>query len=108
MSKARPSKPAASRWFPQGESQLTGSVALERTLRQVLQQHYALVDRVNEMQASSIAQAKDGAKAKPFPPGSGPSDTVLLGLPVTPVDVQTLADGVKLTYSAKQRCFIFQ
>ena len=110
MSKARPSKPPASRWFPSGASQLEGHTALERSFRQVLQQHYALVDRVNEMQAATVAQAKGaaGAKSGPFPPGCGPADTYVLGLPVTPVDVQGLADGMTLKYVAAQRCFTFK
>ena len=105
-----PSDPKQSRWYPT-TAQLGDTSALERTLRQVLTQHYALVDRVNAMEAGGAAKGKEastGAKAAgPFPPGSGPADSYLLGLPVTPVDVETLADGATLKYVAKQRTFTF-
>lgn len=98
------SKP--NRWYP-SPAQLADPSALERSLRQVLSQHYALVDRVDAMTKAAGTKPAAAATASPFPPGSGPTDTYLLGLPVTPIDVETLADGVTLKYSAKQRSFIF-
>lgn len=106
-----PSDPKRSRWFP-SQAQLGDPSALERALRQVLTQHYALVDRVNAMEAGGAAKGAKGTvsaktSAGTFPPGSGPADSYLLGLPVTPVDVETLADGATLKYVAKQRTFTF-
>jgi len=73
--------------------------------KQVLDQHYSLVDSVN-----AIREQLAGTKSKPNgpPPGSGPSDTMLLGLRVAPVDVSTLADGTKLTFSKKDGNFQFK
>jgi len=99
----------SSRWFPTGHQVREEGGALERTLRQVLTQHYALQDKVDGMEKAQATSAKSaaGGKAGPFPPGCGPADTYVLGLPVTPVDVQTLTNGVSLKYDAKQRCFTF-
>ena len=97
-----------SRWFPTTE-QMKDPVALERTLRQVLTQHYALQDEVNRMKAAG-AGAATGASAgasKGAPPGSGPSDTMLLGLRVAPVDSETLADGAALKWNKAQGNFEF-
>jgi hypothetical protein len=81
------------RWFPT-QAQLSDPSTLERTLRQVLTQHYDLVEQVRAMKAPKPAEAE---KAGP-PPGSGPTDSMLLGLRVAPVNAKTLADGAKLTY----------
>jgi hypothetical protein len=83
-------------------------VALERTLRQVLTQHYALQDEVNRMKAAGAGAGAGAAKAsKGAPPGSGPSDTMLLGLRVAPVDSETLADGAALKWNKAQGNFEF-
>src|ERR1700674_2816802 len=96
--------PNAQRWYPSRE-QLKDPEATHRTLKQVLDQHYALVDRINAM-AATQAQPAAGAPAGP-PAGSGPADTMLLGLRVAPVDTQTLADGAVLTFSKANGNFRF-
>lgn len=63
--------------------------------KQVLDQHYRLVDAFEAYKRDNPPQA---SKSNGIPPGSGPADTVLLGLRVAPVDTHTLADGTKLTY----------
>jgi hypothetical protein len=95
--------PSKGRWYPT-KSQLKDPDALERTLRQVLTQHYNLVDQVGGMreQMSQPARGKQGP-----PPGSGPMDSMLLGLPVAPTDLSKLADGTKLTYDKKNGIFRF-
>src|SRR6266852_6044419 len=91
----------AQRWYP-STSQLKDVNATHRAFKQVLDQHYALVDKLNAMEEKSSLPEQKGP-----PPGSGPSDTQLLGLFVKPIDVQTLADGVKLTFVKSQGHFEF-
>ena len=93
------------RWFPSRE-QLKDPASLERTLRQVLTQHYDLVDAHAETR-KMIPPPTNATSSGP-PPGSGPSDSMLLGLRVVPVDVQTLADGTKLTFVKKDGTFQFK
>ena len=93
-----------SRWYPT-QQQLKDPAALERAFRQVLDRHYELLDRFGPM----LDKAGESAPAAPMPPpGSGPHDTMLLGLRVLPVDVQTLADGTKLTFSKADGNFQFK
>lgn len=103
MLRARQSK--QSRWFPTKE-QLKDHGSLERSLRQMLEQHYALVDRVNAHMAKQTTQSTAGSASTP-PAGSGPADTMLLGLRVAPIDTNTLADGTQLTYVKAQGNFQF-
>lgn len=85
--------PSDSRWFPT-RNQLDDPEKLLSTLRQVLTQHYNLVDTFNEYK-----KMNPPAPASPAtPPGSGPADTMLLGLPVAPVDTATLANGATLKF----------
>lgn len=63
--------------------------------KQVLDQHYQLVDAFEAYKRDNPPKI---AGETGVPPGSGPADTVLLGLHVAPVDTRTLADGTKLTY----------
>jgi hypothetical protein len=95
------------RWFPT-QSQLSDPSNLERTLRQILTQHYALQDRVNASQAEhTVGQTSKAVKKGP-PPGCGPSDTQILGLRVAPIDVQQLADGAQLTFVKNAGNFQFK
>jgi len=91
---------AGSRWFPT-VSQLKDPVSTERSFRQVLNHVYELQDKLSAMQPAS-----GGSPTGP-PAGSGPSDSMLLGLRVAPVDVQTLADGATLKFSKKDGNFKF-
>lgn len=63
--------------------------------KQVLDQHYRLVDEFERYKRDNPPKP---AGANGAPPGTGPADTMLLGLRVAPVDTRTLADGTKLTY----------
>jgi hypothetical protein len=81
---------AGARWFPTVE-QLKDPAATERVFRQVLTQLYTLTDRLNAM---GSAPAKPAAAA----PSNGPTDSMLVGLHVAPVDTSTLADGATLQY----------
>jgi hypothetical protein len=93
------------RWFPTRQ-QLKDTDkdpgALERAFRQLLTQHYALQDQVNLMRVNGHGPI---ASSTGPPPGCGPTDTMILGLRVAPVDVQTLADGTKLTWVKKDGNF---
>lgn len=97
---------AESRWFPTS-NQLKEPGAIERAFRQLLIQHYTLVDQHNTLanKVGTLA-AKSQPRSGP-PPGSGPTDSMLLGLPVTPVDSQTLTDGATLKFSKKTGTFTF-
>jgi hypothetical protein len=90
-----------SRWYPSRE-QLGDPGKLEQAFRQLLTQHYELQDRVKRM-SEDRASGETGADTDT----SGPSTTKLLGLRVAPVDVQTLADGAKLTFVKKAGNFQF-
>jgi hypothetical protein len=92
------------RWYPSRE-QLKDPATLEKSFRQLLTQHYDLQDRFNELHAKVNAPTQ-GKPSGP-PPGSGPTDTQLLGLRVSPVDTATLADGATLKYSKKNGNFSF-
>jgi hypothetical protein len=92
------------RWFPSSE-QLKDPSALERSFRQLLTQHYDLQDRFAELHAKVHTPAS--GKSSGPPPGSGPSDTQILGLRVAPIDTATLVDGTKLTYVKKDGSFQF-
>ena len=82
------------RWYPTTQ-QLKDPSSLERSFRQLLDQHYALQDAHNELLAKVNAPTN---KPKGPPPGSGPTDTQICGLYVAPIDTRSLADGTKLTY----------
>lgn len=92
------------RWYPSKE-QLKDPDAVERSFRQLLTQHYDLQDRFAALHAKvhGSASAPQGP-----PPGSGPTDSMILGLRVAPVDTQTLADGTKLTWVKKDGNFQFK
>lgn len=94
------------RWYPTTE-QLKDPAATQRAFRQLLDQHYNLVDKVNGMGAAGTAAP--AAAATPTAPANptGPSTTHILGIPVEPVDTQVLADGTKLTFVKKSGTFKF-
>lgn len=94
------------RWWPT-EQQLRSPSELERAFRQMLTQHYALQDKYDAL-AGRVADMPLPSKEGAFPPGSGPSDTKLLGLNVEPVDTQTLTNGATLKYNRSRGTFSFQ
>jgi hypothetical protein len=97
-----------SHWYPT-ENQLKTPADSVRAMKQVLDQFYALQDQHDALKASHAAlQEKVNAKQSGPPPGSGPSDTMLCGLRVTPVDADSLANGATLTYVKATGQFTFQ
>lgn len=89
-----------SRWQPTIE-QVKTPEALHRTLKQVLEQHYALQDRFNDLHAR--VKSSESAAGAP----QGPATTKLLGLNVEPVDTQALADGAALKFVKARGTFRF-
>lgn len=84
-----------------------------RHLRFAFEQLYALHDehqKTKEALAASQAQVKTLTEklSGPFPPGTGPSDSVMLGIPVLAVDSSALADGTKLTFDKAQGRLVFK
>jgi len=102
MSQPAPSK--GQRWYP--TQQQLKPENLERTIRQMLAQHYDLQDQLDaareQLAKPQLAPSKSGT-----PPGSGPADSMLLGLRVAPVDTASLADGATLKFSKKNGNFSF-
>ena len=95
------------RWYP-SRNQLKDPESLERTLRQVLHQHYTLQDQFAALlKAKSVAAAPTTSAPAGPPPGSGPTDTMLCGLYVAPIDTTKLADGATLKYSKTNGNFHF-
>jgi hypothetical protein len=89
---------SSNRWYPT-QNQLSAPDQLERTFRQLLQMHYEMQDRLEAMQRSQSTNT--------LQQGGGPIDTTIVGLPVQPIDSQTLADGAKLQWSKKDGMFKF-
>lgn len=87
---------SGSRWYPTA-SQLKTPESLERSVRQVLKQQYALVDRVGQIETTQTAQAGASANGSSSS-ASGPATTQILGLNIAPVDTASLPDGNVLTY----------
>jgi hypothetical protein len=92
-----------SRWYPT-VSQLKDPQATERAFRQLLQQHYALQDKFDALHK----QVNSPQKSDEPLPGHGPSDTMLCGLHVLPVDTSTLASGAKLQWVPEDGNFQFK
>lgn len=88
------------RWFPTVD-QLKDPAATEQAFRQVLTQLYALTDRLAQVEGG-----KPAASTGP-PAGSGPADTMLLGLRVAPVDSSTLTNGATLQFDKAAGNFKF-
>lgn len=88
-----PSNPSTqgSNWYPT-TSQLGDPAKLEIAFRQALNKIYEL--------QNEVARLKGAAPPKPGPPpGSGPADSMLVGLFVAPVDTKSLANGATLKYN---------
>jgi hypothetical protein len=102
---SKSSKSSGQRWFP--SKQQLSPEKLEQTLRQVLTQHYALQDKFDALHAQVNAPSPSATGRTGPPPGSGPSDTMLLGLRVVPVDTQTLANGATLKFNKVNGNFSF-
>lgn len=100
-------RPGSGRWYPSA-TQFKDSAATEQAFRRLLDMHYDLMESHTVLREQMAAP--DAAAGKPSsgsPPGSGPTDSRILGLPVAPVDIQTLADGATLKFSKKGGNFSF-
>jgi len=91
-------------WYP-SPHQLQNPGHLESAFRETLRQLYTLRRKVNEQ---AKAQPAPDKTPSPFPPGSGPSDTFIGGIPVEPFDVNTLNDGDTLQYDKANRRFVIK
>jgi hypothetical protein len=91
------------RWYP-NSNQIKTPEQMLTTLRQVLNQHYALTDQVN---ALSKQTADPSAKPSGPPPGCGPADSQICGLRVAPVDTKALANGATLKFNKNSGNFEF-
>lgn len=80
-------------------------------LRFAFEQLYSLHDE-HEKTKAELAQAKQQVSqltaklSGPYPQGSGPIDTLILGLPVQPIDTNTLADGTTIKWEKKSGSFV--
>lgn len=92
-------------WYP-SVHQLKTPEDHERAFRETLRQFYALREKVN----AQVDQPVNGEKSNssPFPPGSGPSDSFIGGIPVEPFDVNSLNDGDTLQYDKANRRFVIK
>jgi hypothetical protein len=80
-------------------------------MKQVLDQLYALQDQHSALQQDHAAlTAKVSAQGKQSgpPPGSGPTDSMVCGLRVAPIDSNSLANGASLKYNKATGNFSFQ
>src|SRR5271170_7451365 len=84
------SRQAPGRWYPT-EQQLGTPKDVHTAFWQLLEQHYALQDQVTKLTAQ--AQKPAGGATDSPPPGSGPTDSMICGLLVQPVDSKNLANG---------------
>ena len=96
----------SARWYP-NSNQITTPEQMLTTLRQVLNQHYALTDQVNALSAKPAADAPASAKPSGPPPGCGPADSQICGLRVAPVDTKALANGATLKFNKNSGNFEF-
>src|SRR5271156_989071 len=93
------------RWYPTTH-QISSPSELQNTFRQLLEQQYALRDQVTSLTAQMAKPAASTPSGPP--PGSGPTDTMLLGLSVQPTDTKNLANGATLKWNKSQGNFSFQ
>jgi hypothetical protein len=84
------------RWYPVS-SDLKDAKGIEHSFRQLLTQHYELQDKFDTMQKQQAQAPAQG--------GNGPIDTKLLGLNVTPIDTQQLANGATLKWNKLKGAF---
>lgn len=74
---------------------------MTRAFRQLLTQHYSLMDKYNDLH-NTVHKGMEGNSST-----AGPSTSRLLGLPILPSDPQSLADGAVLRFSKKDGMFRF-
>lgn len=90
------------RWYPNAQRLKTPDTA-NAVMKEVLDRHYALADRVDAMEAAT----KPSNSAIASPHAGGPANTTLLGLPVGPADPRSLANGATLKYVKASGLFLF-
>lgn len=97
------SKVQSSRWYPTS-NQIDTPEKMQNTLRIMLDQHYALQDAHDKLMAATSAPSEE--PSSPYPPGSGPTDTMICGLRVQPVDTTTLSNGATVKWNKSTGTFI--
>jgi hypothetical protein len=96
-----------SHYYPTPD-QLKDPHATARSLRVILDQFYSLQDQHDALKKShEDLLAKSSTSATTPPPGSGPTDSMLLGLHIVPIDTLNLANGATLKFSKANGNFIF-
>lgn len=88
-------------WYPT-EADLKTPKQVRAALQQVLKQHYELMDAHTKLQKVVAT-----IPTTPPPANNGPTNTQLLGLPVVPIDTNSLANGATLKWSKATSSFIF-
>lgn len=88
------------RWYP-NEQRLSSPAKTNAVMKEVLDRHYALADKVSAMAADKPAE-----QSRIVQPG-GPTNTTMLGLPVGPADTRSLANGATLKYVRASGLFLF-
>ena len=96
------SAPKSERWYP-SKQQLDTPEKSQAAIRRVLDLHYQLQDAHNDLKSQIAAPA--GGKSNVT--SSSPTSQQLLGLPVAPVNTQSLADGATLKWSKANGHFTF-
>jgi hypothetical protein len=94
------------RWYPT-PNQLKPE-HLERTIRQMLQQHYDLQDQLDATREQLARPQLQPTNKTTGSNGNGPADTKLLGLHVEPVDTNSMANGATLKFNKARGTFSFQ
>lgn len=103
MSSNPQSRPQAVTHYYPTEKDFESPAKMRAVLQQVLKQHYELVDRHEELKAQVAIQAQ----TPPPPQPNGPTNTLLLGLPVTPIDALSLTNGATLKWDKASGSFKF-
>lgn len=89
------------------EQELKDPRSTRRVLQQVLKQHYDLA-RSHAEALQTVDDLKGQlARVRATPTPMGPTNSQILGLPVTPIDTNSLANGATLKWNKATGSFIF-
>lgn len=80
------------------EQDLKTPRGVRAALQQVLKQHYELADAHAKLQAAHAQTLAQVQKLAAIPPPMGPGNSLILGIPVTPVDTNSLATGASVKW----------
>lgn len=88
------------------ESDLSTPAKARSVLQQVLKQHYELRDAHDALQTAHAQTIAELAALKSRPPAMGPLNSQVVGLPIQPVDVKSLANGATIKWNSATGTFI--